>query len=121
MSNWTVNNRSATTTWLTLKLLAQIPKDEVFIKSGSRRMDELLFWSKSSSEKIRKIQVDSIAIMMDNIFRDTRGAKYEKDITCEIAINDIKETMLNPKNTAADLAEINDKNYLFWGEEHDQG
>ena len=116
MSNWTVNNRSATTTWLTLRLLAQIPKDEVFKKAGSRRMDELLFWNKSSSEKIRKIQVDSLAIMMDNVFRDTRGAKYEKGIAGEQAINDIKETMLNPDNTVADLAEIIDKNYLFWGE-----
>lgn len=33
MSNWTVNIRSATTTWFTLKLLAQILKDEVFKKA----------------------------------------------------------------------------------------
>ena len=84
-------------------------------------MDELLFWNKSSSEKIRKIQVDALSIMMDNVFRDTRGAKYEKGIAGEQAINDIKTTMLNPDNTVADLAEINDKNYLFWGEDHDQG
>jgi hypothetical protein len=121
MSNWTVNNRSATSTWLTLKLLAQIPKDEVFKKAGSRRMDELLFWNKSSSEKIRKIQVEALSIMMDNVFRDMRGAKYEKGISSEKVINDIRETMLNSDNTVADLAEINDKNYLFWGEGHDQG
>ncbi|MDP2365241.1 MAG: hypothetical protein Q8M94_15925, partial [Ignavibacteria bacterium] len=59
---------------------------------------------------------ESLAIMMDNVFRDIRGAKYEKGITIENAINDIRETLLNSNNTLADLAEINDKNYLFWGE-----
>ena len=118
MSSWTVNNRSATTTWLTLKLLAQIPKNETFKKAGSRRMDELLFWNKSSSKKIREIQADSLAIMIDNIFCNQRGAKYEKGITGAQAIDDIKLTMLNKDNTIADLAEVNDKNYLFWGEDH---
>ena len=117
MSYWTVNNRSATTTWLTLKLLAQIPKDEIFKDAGLRRMDELLFWNKSSSEKVRKIQVVSLSIMMDNAFRDIRGAAYEDGINSEEAIEDIRQTMLNPDNTVSDLAEINDKNYLFWGED----
>ena len=119
MSSWSVNNRSATTTWLTLKLLAQIPKNEVFKDSGKRKMDELLFWNKSSSEKIRKIQAESLSIMIDNIFRDIRGAVYEDGIDGAEAVEEIRTSLLDKNITIEELAEIIDQNYLFWGEEKD--
>ena len=40
MSSWKPNNRAATTTWLTLRTLAQIPKDKVFKKTGTIKMNE---------------------------------------------------------------------------------
>jgi hypothetical protein len=118
MPIWTPNNRAATTTWLTLRTLAQIPKDEVFKNAGSRKMNQLLFWAKSSSGQIRKVQAESLAIMMDNVFRDIRGAVYEEGVDNSKAIDSIIETLLDSDKTISDLAGINDSIYLFWGEEH---
>ena len=119
MSSWKPNNRAATTTWLTLRTLAQIPKDKVFKKTGTIKMNELLFWMQSSSVQMRKVQAGSLAIMIDNIFRDIRGAVYEEGFDNNKAIKKIKETLLDSEKTVSGLAKINDDIYHFWKEGQD--
>ena len=119
MSSWKPNNRAATTTWLTLRTLAQIPKDKVFKKTGTIKMNELLFWMQSSSVQMRIVQAGSLAIMIDNIFRDIRGAVYEEGFDNNKAIKKIKETLLNSEKTVSDLAETNDDIFHFWKEGKD--
>ncbi len=116
MANWNPNNRASTTTWLTLRTLGQIPRDEVFKAAGSRKMNQLTYWAQSASGDIRKVQAAALAIQIDNVFRDIRGAQYEQGITNQTAVDNINETLLDKNKTIADLAEINDRNYLFWGE-----
>lgn len=116
MDNWKPNDRAATTTWLTLRTLAQIPKDLIFKEAGSLTMNQLAFWAKSSSLKMRRVQAESLSIMIDNVFRDVRGAKYEEGVTNQMAVDSIRDALLDKDKTVADLAEVNDQSYLFWGE-----
>ena len=83
-------------------------------------MSELLFWAQSSSGEIRKVQAGALVIMIDNIFRDIRGAVYEEGIDNNKAIENIKETLLDSEKTISELAEINDAVYHFWKEGQDE-
>jgi len=115
--SWTHNNRAATTTWLTLRFLAQIPKDLVFAKAGTRTMQELLFWTNASSAQARRVAASGLIIEMDSIFRDIRGAQYENGKSLETAVNAIRDVLLNADKTVADLAVVNDEQYRFWQED----
>lgn len=116
MANWSSNNRACTTTWTTLRVLAQISESLPFKDAGTVKMKELLYWNQTASSEMRQIQAKTLAIMMDNVFRQIRGAKYEDGVSNETAVNDIVNILVNPDKTIADLAETNDKNYLFWKE-----
>ncbi len=116
MANWSSNNRACTTTWTTLRILNQISPEKTFGETGSVKMEELTFWNPLSSAEIREIQAKTLAIMMDNIFRMVRRAEYEKEADHQKATDAIVNTMVDADKTIADLAEINDKNYLFWKE-----
>ena len=116
MPNWSTNNRSCTTTWTTLRIMGQISESLLFKDAGTERMNKLTFWSQSASSDIRQTQVRTLAIMMDNIFRMIRGAKYEEGINNQKAVSDIVNILVNADKTIAELAETNDKNYLFWRE-----
>jgi len=117
MSVWNANNRACTTTWLTLRVMGQIPQDLVFRDTGQVKMNELMYWGELSSLDIKQTQARSLAVTMDNIFRMIRGAKYEEGKTNQQAITDITNTFLDAEKTIADLAEINDANYYFWKED----
>jgi len=114
MFEWSKNNRACTTTWSTLFVLDQ--NKSTFDKSATKKMSELLFWAQSASSDARSIQAKGIAIEIDNIFTLVRGATYEKDKTKEMAIDSIAAILIVESKTIKDLAEENDKNYLFWQE-----
>ncbi|MDP2362689.1 MAG: hypothetical protein Q8M94_02850 [Ignavibacteria bacterium] len=114
--NWNPNNRSQKTTWLTLKLLAQIDRNLYFKECGTLKNTQLTFWNKSASKKIREIQAEALVVIMDNVFRDIRGAEFRKGMNKEKGIKIIKESLLDSEKTVSDLAEINKSIYKFWGE-----
>ena len=114
MFTWSKDNRACDTTWSTLSVLKQSAED--FAGSGTVKVQELAFWNKAASSDTRKIDAHTLAIQMDNAFTKIRGAKYEANITKEKAINDMLVILTNGDKTVADLAEINDSNYLFWKE-----
>ena len=113
---WTPNNRAATTTWLTLLALSEIPRDLVFKEAGSRKMKDLTFFASGASIDSRRIAASALAIQMDSMFRDIRGAQYEKGKSFGTAVSAIVEVLLDPDKTLAELAETNDDQYLFWRE-----
>ena len=116
MAIWNANNRACTTTWTTLRVMGQIPQDMVFNDAGEVKINKFTFWGEMSSTDMKQTQARALAIMMDNIFRMIRGAKYEQGKTNQQAIEDITNTLVNGEKTIADLAEINDANYYFWKE-----
>lgn len=116
MASWSRNNRAATTTWTTMKVLGQIPQNTVFKDAGAFRVDELTFWGQFPTEDMRTVQIGSLCTQIDNFFRDVRGASYEEGVTPEQALTNLRDALSNPDNTLADLAGINDASYLFWEE-----
>ncbi len=119
MANWTKNNLSCSTTWLTLVVLDQIDSD--FKDSGSIPVNKFKYWNQSASENMREIQICSLAKMIDNMFIKIHGAKYEMGGTEDKeksinAVNAITETLLSSTKTMSELAEIIDPHYLFWKE-----
>ncbi len=115
MAIWSRNNRACTTTWITLRVLDQ--NDRVFKDSGVVKMSELTFWNQAASTEMRKLQASTLANQMDNMFRHIRGAQYEEGVTREKAVADMVNTLTTENRNIADLAAVNDANYLFWGEE----
>ncbi len=114
MFTWSKKNRACKTTWTTLTVLDQIK--EVFNDSGNKRMDDLTFWNHAASSDARKIIASTLSIQIDNIFTLVRGATYKEGITKEMAVADIFAILQKDDKTLTDLAEANDKNYLFWQE-----
>ena len=115
MADWNPNNRACTTTWTTLRVLAQT--DKPFKKSGTITMDKLTYWNAAATPAMRKLQATTIATQMDNFFREVRGAKYEKGVAQQSAVEDSVETLTDAEKTISDLAGVCDDNYLFWGED----
>lgn len=114
MADWNPNNRACTTTWSTLRILAQSQK--TFNKSAGLRMDQLTFWNPTASSEMRKVQATTLATQMDNVFTLVRGAKYEKKVTKEKAIATMVDVLVDSGMTVADLAAVCDDQYVFWGE-----
>jgi hypothetical protein len=79
-------------------------------------MSDLTFWNKAASSQMRTIMANTISIEIDNIFTMIRGAVYEKGRTKDMAIADMLAILQKDDKTLTDLAEANDKNYLFWQE-----
>lgn len=115
MANWSANNLACTTTWTTLFVLDQ--NTEVFADSGDIPMTELTFFNSVASAEMRRQSAESLASMMDNIFRVLRGARYEEGADHDSAIDDMVDVLTDPAKTIADLAERNDDNYRFRGED----
>ena len=117
MTDWNKNNRACAATWMTLRVLDQ--NDKVFKESGDVRMEELTFWNQLGSEEMRSIQARTLAIQIDNIFRSTWKAGYEKGVDNQKAVTDTWMALTSATATIAELAQVIDNNYLFWGEENE--
>jgi hypothetical protein len=118
MADWNKNNRACTTTWSTLRVLAQ--HEEVFSRSGSLAMKQLTFWNPTVTAQMKDLQVQTLARQMDNVFRKIRKAKYESGVDTDRAIGDMTTVMINGDKTVSELASIIDDDYAFWGEEVDE-
>lgn len=114
MALWSKNNLACRATWTTLMLLDQ--SDEVFDKSGDIKVSDFQFFEPGASGPVLTAKAETLAHQMDNIFIHVRGAKYEKGVKTAQAVSGIVQVLIKKDNTMADLAEVNDSNYLFWGE-----
>ena len=114
MADWSQNNLACKNTWITLRVLEQSKK--AFDDSGGVRMDELEYWNPADSPAMRAAKARSLAIQVDNIFRDLSGAEYEKDVTRAKAVRDMVDALADKDRTMSDLASVNDSNYAFYGE-----
>lgn len=114
MADWSVNNRACTSTWMALRLLAQHKK--VFGKTGELTMPHLAFWNSATSDEMRDVQARTLAIQLNNIFRAIDGATLEAGVKEADAISEMEALLVDEDKTVADLAEVNDSNYRFFGE-----
>lgn len=116
MAEWNVNHRACTTTYTTLIVLAQLPRDLPFPDAGAVKMSGLTFWKLTSSAQVRRVQAGALALQIDNVFRDIRGAEYEPGVDPATVPERIREALLRPEDNVADLAALFDGLYLFWRE-----
>ena len=107
MSNWSPENKAHTTTWVSLLSLDLLP-DGTFLESGAKKISNL----KIPDETIAK----SVAIQLDHIFRELRGAKFEEGMDEPIVRKKISALLMNKKLTVAELADDFDRLYKFWRE-----
>jgi len=114
MPDWSKNNLAHRATWSTLLLLEQ--STDVFSKSGSIPMTQLTFWNAATSPDMRKLQINTLARQIDNVFRLVRGAQHEDGVQPQAAIAALIAVLSDPAKTICDLANAADGSYRFFGE-----
>jgi len=114
MTEWKKERVNCMVTWLTLVDLDQTKKG--FTNTGPTKMSSLTFYNPSDSAVVRKGKARTIAVQCDNLFTRYWGAKYEDGVTRAKAINAAVRVLTDKDKTVADLAEVNNANYLYFGE-----
>src|SRR4051794_33796650 len=105
MADWSVNNRACTSTWMALRLLAQ--HKLVFSKTGSLGMKQLAFRNSIVSDEMLDVQARTLAIQLNNVFRDIDGATLEPGVKQATAISDMAAVLVDDDKSVADLAFVN--------------
>lgn len=111
---WNQSNRAAKTTWTTLMLLEQF--QATFVEAGNLKMNVLLYWKETQSDSARRHDAESLAIQIDKVFREVRGAEFEHGVTRLQAIEQMLNILTREEKTVSELAEVADKSYRFWRE-----
>ena len=113
---WSANNRACTTTWSTLRLLDQISSRRTFDTTGALKMSDLTFFSLLGTKDALQLRADSLSAQLDNVFRQVRGADYESGVDRKKALTGMSGILAQKDKTVADLADVIDDSYLFFGE-----
>ncbi len=111
MAIWTTNNLACVDLWSTLYIMKQHRK--TFKKAGILQMNELLFYNPLLTKDELEFEAKGIADFLDNVFRNTYGAKYEEGIDKAKAVKDLTAVLIVKNKTMADLAQETDDNYNF--------
>lgn len=114
MADWDRNNLACQCTWADLFVLKQSRKP--FKDSGEIQMRDLLFFNPAAGSGTLENEAKMLADELDIIFRRVDGAKFEKGVTKAKAQADMVAVLKKATQTMADLAEVINANYLFWGE-----
>ena len=114
MADWDRNNLACQCTWADLFVLKQSRKP--FKDSGEIQMRDLLFFNPAAGSGTLENEDKMLADELDIIFRRVDGAKFEKGVTKAKAQADMVAVLKKATQTMADLAEVINANYLFWGE-----
>jgi hypothetical protein len=108
---WSKNNAACGATWGALLVLDQ--SKEAFVDSPDVSIGNFPIWAKGESTNLRELRARSFATMLDNIFRDHEGARYENGVTRPQAIDAMKDVLIDDDKTINDLADVADDSYRF--------
>jgi hypothetical protein len=114
MAEWNPNNLACQCTWADLFVLKQSRKP--FRDSGDIEMQDFLFYNPAAGNGTLENEAKMLADELDIIFRKIDGAKYESGVTKAKAQADMVAILKQATKTMAELAEVIDEDYLFWGE-----
>ncbi|MCR9248684.1 MAG: hypothetical protein NXI31_26955 [bacterium] len=114
MANWDKATVACKITWITLSDLDQHSRG--FDNAGKLKMKNLGFWDPNASKPVLKMRAKTVQIQCDNLFRRYYGAKYEDNKTRPQVQRACLKVLTDPDKTVADLAEVNDSVYEFFGE-----
>lgn len=108
---WSTNNLACINLWSTTYIMKEHKK--TFKKAGLLTMKELLFYNPLLTGSELRFAAEDIARFLDNVFRNTYGAKYEDNITRAKAIADMVDVLVQKNSTMEELAETIDDDYNF--------
>ena len=114
MAKWTTTNRACKTLWTSLSTMDQLSSN--FDESGEIKMCELTFFNPLVSSELRKQQAAMVADQLDNIFRNGRGATFERNTDRGKAVTRMREILADESKLLCDLAHVIDESYQFISE-----
>jgi len=114
MADWKEDNLACLTLWTTLYTMKQLFTN--FSDSGDLKMSDLTYCNSLGSSGLIQQQATIIADQIDNIFRNGRGATYEKGVDRTKAIAGMVSVLTNGSKLVKDLALVADGLYHFWEE-----
>ena len=79
-------------------------------------MDQLLFWTDTSSSSNRQVRARRLSATLHKHFTLVRKAMLELGGTESQALKSMNEVLLDSSSTVSDLAKVIDDKYLFFGE-----
>jgi hypothetical protein len=113
-AKWTKECVACKFTWDALRVLGQ--SNEKPTVAGKVRMDELTYWHPNDDASKREFKADTIAVAMHNLFVLEYRAKRVTGVTKSTAVKTMRKALATAAGTMADLAEVNDELFDFWGE-----
>lgn len=76
-------------------------------------MQDLLFFNTTASDSQLKFEAQGIADFLDQVFRNTYGAKYEQGTDKLKSISAMVSILIQKDKTLPELAQTVDDNYNF--------
>jgi hypothetical protein len=116
MSTWSNNNLAHVHTWLTLRVLNELPTTTTFDIAEQVQMNALAFWSDLDTPQQRATKAMTLAAQLDNFFRLIQGAQFELGIDAATAVQSLAGTLQDSARTLLDLAQVADDCYRFRNE-----
>jgi hypothetical protein len=110
---WSIENPAHVDTWFTLFRLrqTQVP----FPDADAIKMSELLFFNPTASADQLRIDATLLADVIDRQFTKF-GTTLEPNTSRNQALSKMIDVLVNKDKTIEELADENDKNYLFLNE-----
>ena len=113
MGTWTKERYACIDTWFSLFRLGQIKS--TFEESSQIKMGELKFYNPASGPDHLKIEATLLADTIDRVFT-AWGNRLEEHVSRNEAMAAMIGILLDKEKTIGELAETNDKNYVFFNE-----
>ncbi|MCP3914527.1 MAG: hypothetical protein GY711_03095 [bacterium] len=112
MAAWSNKKPNCVVTWGTLAVLGESTRS--FPTSGDVKVRRFTYWV--PDEDMRSTRARTLAVQMDNTFRNLFDTRFEDGVRKTKAIVAITGLLLEGDKTMNDLAELNDDLYRFLGE-----
>ena len=113
---WSNNNRACTTMWRTLIGLQQLTRRDVFKLAGDKPLRNLPYYAQDGGDGVVRTRAEALALQIDGVFVELRGAKYEENVDQKQAVEAMVEILIDREKSVADLAATADDKYFFFQE-----
>ncbi|HWA10053.1 MAG TPA: hypothetical protein VG838_11430 [Opitutaceae bacterium] len=113
-SHWSNNNLACAYTWADLNFIKEL--DTTFDQSEKVTMNQFRFWNNAASPDVRRLDAQNVAAQLAKMFSGVNFAKYESGKSYTTAVDEMTDLLVVATKTVADLAQVVDDNYNFFGE-----
>ena len=114
MTDWTKNNLAHSSTYLSLRILAETKRK--FASAGTQKVEQLDFWNDTDSSNMRSAKAKTLAVRLNNLFIDAFKSSFETGYSKTKSIASMQSVLKSKGKTVKDLAATADECYAFYGE-----